>query len=491
MSRRLATIAFWALAAMLLVANVLVCWHSLTVLRLWEDEAFNLTVPRNLLAGLGYTSDGTLSGSLLTPFDARISTGPAVLLPVAGVLATGIDPVIGARLVPLAYWALLVGGLWMLGRHLAGRWGGLAAAALPLAFNGALSVSPLQGPADLLGEVPAAALLVWAFVALSRRPWLAGLLFGLALQAKYISFLALPAFAVALFVLTRHAPLGARLLRTLRRAILPLAAAAVPTVLVELVTFVSLGPRGFVDHLRSVRDFLLDGGQRHLTPPTIPQKLETFAGSWFVPTWTAVSAGLIVAAILLIALVLSPALRGDHEAIALIASGAVGFLVFLGWWAQAASSPLWIRHPAVGLLAFSPLLAAAGVRAAQELWRGEGVKAQAVRRTSAALAGAALLLPIGVAGGMHAAQAVTPPTAETLAAQRAAAAPLASWVQENDAHWLAAAPWGPAVSAVVLTGAHVGLSDAPAMQHVTRLSLDPCPGPTLRESGPYRLCAAP
>jgi len=491
MSRRLTTIAFWTLAAALLVANVLVCWHSLTVLRFWEDEAFNLTVSRNLLAGLGYTSDGTLSGSVLIPFDARISTGPAVLLPVAGMLATGIDPVIGARLVPLAYWALLLGGLWVLGRRLAGRWGGLAAAALPLAFNGALSVSPLQGPADLLGEIPAAALLVWAFVALSRRPWLAGLLFGLALQAKYISLLALPAFAVGLFVLTPHERLGLRLLHTLRRAILPLATAAVPTVLVELVAFVSLGPQGFRDHLRSVRDFLLDGGQRHLAPPTIPQKLETFAGSWFVPAWTVIAAGLITAAVVVAALVLSPALRRDREAIALIASGAVGFLAFLGWWAQASSSPLWIRHPAAGLLAFGPVLAAAGVRAAQELWRREDATAQAVRRASAVLAGAAILLPLGLAGGMHAAQAVTPSAVETLSAQRAAVAPLAAWVEENDARWLAAAPWGAAVPAVVLTGAHVGLADAPAMQHVTRLSLDPCPGPTLRESGPYRLCAAP
>src|SRR5690606_27306599 len=80
-------VLFWALAAALAVCHGIVAWHSLVVQRMWEDEAFNLTVPLNLLAGYGYTSDGALSGSTLTPFDARISAGPTVLLPAAGILA--------------------------------------------------------------------------------------------------------------------------------------------------------------------------------------------------------------------------------------------------------------------------------------------------------------------------------------------------------------------------------------------------------------------
>ncbi|MGB4136599.1 MAG: hypothetical protein WA971_08540, partial [Microbacterium sp.] len=128
---RIRSLAFWVLAAALLAAHLVVAWQSLTV-RFWEDEAFNITVPLNLLHGLGYTSDGTLSGSMLSPFDPRISTGPAVLLPVAGVLATGIDPVIGARLVPLGYWMLLLAGLAVLGVRLGGRWAALLATAVPL-----------------------------------------------------------------------------------------------------------------------------------------------------------------------------------------------------------------------------------------------------------------------------------------------------------------------------------------------------------------------
>ena len=92
---------FWVAVAAAVVANVLVLVPAFTTVRLWEDEAFNLTVPLNLLRGLGYASDGTLSGSELAPFDVRISTGPVVLLPIAGVLALGIDPVVAGRLVAL------------------------------------------------------------------------------------------------------------------------------------------------------------------------------------------------------------------------------------------------------------------------------------------------------------------------------------------------------------------------------------------------------
>ena len=194
---RAGRVLFWLSAAALVVCHVLVAWQSLVVFRFWEDEAFNVTVPLNLLDGLGYTSDGALSGSTLTPFDVRISTGPAVLLPITAVLATGIDLVIGARLVPLLYWVLLLIGLGVLGNRIAGRWAALLAVAVPLAYNTTVGVSPIQGPADVLGEIPSAALLVWALVVLPRRAWLAGLLVGLAIQAKLIVLLALPAFAVA------------------------------------------------------------------------------------------------------------------------------------------------------------------------------------------------------------------------------------------------------------------------------------------------------
>lgn len=521
MTRRLAGAAFWILLVLLVAANAIVMWHSLTVLRLWEDEAVNLTVPRNLLAGLGYTSDGTLSGSTLTPFDPRISTGPVVLLPVAGVLALGADPVIGSRLVPLAYWVLLLAGLAVLGRRLAGRFGALIAVALPLAFNTADSVSPIQGPADLLGEIAAAALIVWALVVLPRRAWLAGLLLGLAVQAKLIALLALPAFAVALFLLTPAAPFRRRFAATLRRGVLPLVLVAAPTLLMEIIALVSLGVTGYARHVRALGGFLLSGGQ-HIEPTTVPQKLGTLAGSWFVPWWLmAAAVALAVVAVILAAVppgvgavagrraALAPRADSvlahgaavppgrwwerDPQLLALGFGSAVGLLAVVGWWAQASQLPLWVRHPAVGVFAFAPILAAIAVRAVAALWRRRAPSG--ARRPVQVLAVAAtVLLGVVVATGAasDATRALRPPGTETLAQQRAAVAPLAQWVRDNDVPWLAAKPWGGPISSVVLTGAHVGLFDAPAMQHTRILAYGSCEtGSPLAASGGIVICPAP
>ncbi|MFD6700674.1 MULTISPECIES: hypothetical protein [unclassified Microbacterium] len=525
MTRRLSGIAFWLLLGLLLVANAIVMWHSLTALRFWEDEAFNLTVPRNLLAGLGYTSDGTLSGSTLTPFDPRISTGPVVLLPVAGVLAFGVDPVIGARLVPLAYWVLLLVGLGVLGRRLAGRFGALVAVALPLAFNTADSVSPIQGPADLLGEIAAAALIVWALILLPRRAWLAGLLLGLAVQAKLIALLALPAFAVALFLLTPAAPFWPRLRATLRRSVVPLVLVAAPTVLLEALALASMGLTGYARHVRALGGFLLSGGQ-HITPTTVPQKLGTLAGSWFLPWWLVAVAAVLAAVVIAWAAVPArgPADNGavsdphraaaaaaapggsavpdphrprwwerDPQLLALGFGSAVGLLAFVGWWAQAAQLPLWVRHPAVGVFAFAPILAAIAVRATAALWRRHGTAAApGLARVTAVVAASVLAVVVAAGASGDTLRAAQPSTAQTLDQQRAAVAPLAAWVRENDVQWLAAKPWGWPVSSVVLTGAHVGLFDAPAMQHTPILTPEACSGgaPLVASAG-AGICPAP
>ena len=517
MTRRLSGIAFWILLGLLIVANAIVMWHSLTVLRFWEDEAFNLTVPRNLLAGLGYASDGTLSGSTLTPFDPRISTGPVVLLPVAGVLALGADPVIGARLVPLAYWVLLLGGLGVLGRRLAGRFGALIAVALPLAFNTADSVSPIQGPADLLGEIAAAALIVWALIVLPRRAWLAGLLLGLAVQAKLIALLALPAFAVALFLLTPAAPFRQRFGATLRRAIVPLAFVAAPTVLMELIALVSLGVTGYARHVRALGGFLLSGGQ-HIEPTTVPQKLGTLAGSWFLPWWL-VAVAVLLAAVVVVWAALpgrrrnaerglrAPDPQGadslpqlhrprwwerDPQLLALGFGSAVGLLAFVGWWSQAAQLPLWVRHPAVGVFAFAPILAAIAVRAVVALWRRRGTSGTRGLMRTTAVAAALALAAVVSGGAVGDAVRATRTPVETLAQQRAAVAPLAEWVRDNDVEWLAAKPWGGPVSSVVLTGAHLGLFDAPAMRHTPTLGYGTCAtGSPLAAANGIVICPAP
>lgn len=478
---RARSIVFWVLAAALLVGHVLVAWQSLTVWRFWEDEAFNLTVPRNLLAGLGYASDGALSGSTITLFDVRISTGPAVLLPVAAVLATGIDPVIGARLVPLAYWALLLAGLWVLGRRIGGRWAALVAVAVPLAFTTSATVSPIQGPADLLGEIPAAALLVWALVVLPRRAWLAGLLVGLAVQAKLIVLLALPAFAVALFLLAPGTG-WARVLPFLRRSWVPLVFLALPTFLFELAALITFGFSGFIDHLRALLGFVRSGGQPG-EPTTVVQKLTTLAESWSVPVWVA----LVVAALSIVLIVGGLWVsRGSvsSDVLVYLGAAAVGALAFVGWWATASHLPLWVRHPAPGVFAFFPILAAGAVWGAQRMLRRPALRVVSV------VAVGVVVLGLGAGAAAHSFAATKPPWL-TLETQRAAVAPLKEWVEENDVEWLAAQPWGAAVAPVVMTGAHVGLFDAEAMAGAPRLTGAECATEVLVDGGLYRICAAP
>lgn len=505
MRRRLRTIAFWLLAAALLVCHLIVIQHSLTA-RFWEDEAFNLTVPLNLLDGFGYSSDGALSGSTITPFDARISTGPVVLLPVAGMLLFGGDPVISARLVPVAFWGLLIAGLALLGWRVAGRWAALAGAAAPLAFNGLGSYSPIQGPADLLGEVAAAALLVWALISLRRRPWLAGLLVGLAVQCKLIALLALPAFAVAIWV--RSPGRGwSRIGQTVRRGWLPLLLAGVPTLLFELWALVSLGPAGFVEHLREMVRFVRSGGQRGQST-TVAQKLDTLTSAWFVPGWVAwLTAALVV--VLIVGGFIEVRRRGrlKRRSMALALAGAVGSVAFVAWWATAAHTPLWVRHPAVGVLAFFPVLVIVACWGARELasariLRGEqatAIDGQAtvaeepvnLRRIAGGVLAAALAASLAWSVAGHV-QQTTLPRNETLATQRADVAVIADWVERTDTEWLAAQPWGAAVAPIVMSGAHVGLFDAgEAMRGVPRLTGAACETETLVEASRYRVCAPP
>jgi hypothetical protein len=481
---RTRSILFWGVAAALLAGHVIVAWHSLVAWPFWEDEAFNLTVPLNLLDGLGYASDGALSGSTITPFDPRISTGPVVLLPVALLLAVGIDPVTAGRLVPLAFWALLLAGLAVLGRKIGGRWAALLAVAVPLAFTTSAGVSPIQGPANLLGEIPAAALLVWALLALPRRAWLAGLLVGLAIQAKLIMLLALPAFAIALWVLSDGTG-WARLRDLLRRAWIPLVLAAAPTLLLELTTLVSLGFSGYVEHLRELRAFLLSGGQGDAAT-TVLQKLGTLADSWSLPAAVAVLGALLATGLAITGIIARwrDATPADRIVIAYALAAFVGALAFVGWWASASRLPLWVRHPAPGVFAFFPIIAAVAV------WAVLRMPPHRAARIASTVAVSALAVIVAAGAVLHVSSAFRP-LSSTLDQQRAEVAPITAWVAENDVEWLAADPWGAAIAPIVMSGAHVGLFDAPAMEGVPRLTLMPCATETLVDGGLYRVCAAP
>ncbi|WP_404443857.1 hypothetical protein LG315_10610 [Microbacterium marinum] len=481
---RAADLAFWALLAAIVTSHAVVLWQSITANRLWEDEAFNLSVPLNLLSGAGYTSDGTLSGSTLTPFDPRISTGPVVLLPVAAVLATGIDLVVGGRIVPALFFVSLLIAVALLGRRVGGRWGALAAIAMPLMFTAASLPSPIQGPADVLGEIPAAALIAWSLVVLERRPWLAGLLIGLAVQAKYLSLLAVPAIVVG-YVLLR---LGTPWVKRIRGMILPAVLVVVPTVVVEVSALLALGPRGFWEHVGMTRGFLLDGGQSSRGVGA-DAKLGALFASWHVP-----SIVVVVVAIVLGALVVTAVMFGRRRGIRwrsvvsdprapVVLAAAVGVATYLAWWLTAAHLPAWVRHPALGIFAFTPVLAAAVVPLVRAL-----IRASSGWRVVGAVGASGLVVfaAVSVAGAVGGALSED---GSKLAAQRMHAETLAS----ADEEWIAT-QWDQRISLIVMSGSHAALTDAPAevvseMPTLVRSDRTDCVGPTIAAVGRYALCA--
>ncbi|MFC9919851.1 hypothetical protein [Agromyces binzhouensis] len=460
-------VAWWILLVGLVAANLAVLVPGIATVRLWEDEALNLTVPLNLVRGLGYASDGTLSGSTLTPFDVRISTGPVILLPTAGLVALGVDPVVAGRLVATLGYVGLVCALGLIGRRLGGRWAALVAMAVPLAFETAALPSPIQTPADVLGEVTAAAFLAGALVFVHRRPWLAGLLVGLAIQTKFIALLAVPAFTVAV-LLDASGPLFARLRVTVPRALVAACAAAVPTLAFEFAKLLALGFAGYWANLRDFAYFLLSGGQRgYVVTPA--EKVGVLFGSWNLPSGIAPGVVILVVvggSALLVGAVIrvrrDPALLADPgraeasraEVGAILGVAALGLASFLAWWLVSRHTPAWVRHPAPGVLAFVPVLAAGVVPAARIVW--DGSRSMLARATVAVFA-AILVVALAWSTVGRVATVGTRPgaTGETLLDQRAVGSDIARLGPERLATW-----WGAAVSVAVLGGAHIGLTDA-------------------------------
>lgn len=265
---------------------------------------------------------------------------------------------------------------------------------------------------------------------------------------------------------------------------LPLLLVAVPTLLLELGALLSLGLSGYVQHLRDLARFVLSGGQGDAAT-TVLQKLGTLADSWSLPAVIAVIGAVIALALAITGIVLRwrDASAADRLVIAYALAALVGALTFVGWWATASRLPLWVRHPAPGILAFFPVIAAVALWAVAALPRRGGVRVSGITAASALAA----VIAAGAVG--HVVSTYGPHT--TLQSQRVAVEPLTDWVVENDVEWLAADPWGYAVAPIVLTGAHLGLFDAPAMADVPRLTTVPCTTETLVESGGYRICAAP
>lgn len=228
--------AAWALVAVATVSVVVAAFRA----SFGYDESYNLQVVTNLVHGHGYATDGLMygDGTRREAFDPAITTGPTLLLPIgAVVMVLGEHPWV-YRLVPVAFYGLLLVAWGRHGRVVAGRPGMFAALAGVLVVNTCAATvpgSPLFGAGDALGEVSAAALVVLATLDL-QRPGRAGLLLGLAVMSKLLALVTFPAVLVG--VLLAPASIRTRLLRALVFG----GGVALPAAAWQVCRVVTLGP---------------------------------------------------------------------------------------------------------------------------------------------------------------------------------------------------------------------------------------------------------
>jgi len=229
-----------------------------TVMALWAQavqppfhaDGINLQPPANLLL-YGKYATRSAAGFDLETF--RISTGPAMLLPTALVYKVfGIHHQHAHKLTLAFFLAFLIVAYRTLGRHYGGK-----TVLLGLLFFALNPANIFYGPSNGyiaagMGESPAllyflGGAIVWSAAVGSASPgrlFLAGLLWGLAFQSKWLFLFALPA-AVAtwgIFALT-----GRRL--PTRVYLLPAAGLLVPPAVFFAMRLSQFGLRGELDHL--------------------------------------------------------------------------------------------------------------------------------------------------------------------------------------------------------------------------------------------------
>lgn len=391
---------FLAVAIVLVALHLVDFFANMLITPIGYDEGFNLQAPLNLVQGNGYATENWLDGGDKLLFDAIVSTGPVVELPVALSFLLFGTSIEAARIVMLPFLALLAVCLYILGKRFAGRWAGLAAVAALLALNTRRDWpnTVIYGPSDALGEYAAAALLALALVLLPRyRAW-SGLAVGAAALAKFIAFMAAPAFVIALLFVP---VVGAAILskrRRVREVLVFLVLTAVPSALWELVKFVSLGPAGYIDSLVGYLRFVFRsgsgvGGGYH---GFFLDRLSRLFAAWHLPTLLVIVFAVVLFAVALIgvsrywagtpeAARWQPgsrlrALPGIIRRVPIEVWAAAGTLaIFTLWWSFISTS-IFIRHTMPVLLLAVPLVVALAVRGALWLvgqdrarWRRAGI----------------------------------------------------------------------------------------------------------------------
>lgn len=349
---------FWVGLGLALAACGYLVWAGFHTVGLWADPAYNITLPRNIVLGHGYASDGVMTIGGLDLFDPRISTGPMVLLPIAAAQVLGTSWLGSAQVVMALYYVLFLAAVAVLAKRI---WGYQA---IPLALfstflvNYTATASPILTPLDVLGEYPAATFILLALVFLPRHPWWAGLFLGLAAQAKLVALLALPVIVLYALLAQDTGNWWRRCLWALRA--IPLI--FLPILGFEILRFVSLGSTGYRQNLQRFWVFF----QQEIAHHTISTCIERILQDLTPATWLSAAVLLILFLSPIVCLVL-PKSRAvcrrvlTRPQLTLWATSWTGTLLWLSWWTVSHSHDLWIRQAAPGLLSFLTLLTVSSV----------------------------------------------------------------------------------------------------------------------------------
>lgn len=413
----------FGLAATVVAAiHLAYCAASLAFNRVGFDTAYNLSVPRSLAAGDGYTSTGILHNVVSTAYDFRISTGPTVLAPLTAAFASEEHSLLLARLIMCGWYVALAAGLAAIGWRAGGRWWALALSLSPLTINvlGPFGWSELMGPTDVLGEIAVTAFIAWAVALLGAR-WrgavaVAGALAGLALVTKIVAAIAMPALVLAVVLAW---PAGSWWRRGLR-ALVFAASAAVPGLVWQAIIAIDLGAAGYDVNLSQQRGFILYGGSG-LTGEPAGGNLAAFFRAWWtseLPSVAVALATLVWLGVVIERNVSATGLRMERNAaVALVGLGGAGAAWALWWTFLSTGTYTRAVYPGLVLLAASLMLIMRWTLA--DLASRGGVAGSVGRILGATgalvLAGSALLTVSG---------AVQPVRVTTLAEQRSVGAAL-------------------------------------------------------------------
>lgn len=381
-----------AVLASLLLAGA----HGLSV-RLEYDEAYNLQIAESLRQGNGYATFGALDAGRPWKFDPHITTGPVVLLPAAAVWSLTDGSVTAVRSLMLVFLWTYAAGWWFLMRQYRA---GLVVTGIVLAP--ALAAA-MFAAGRVLGEVPGAALLAWAGVALARRkPALAALAIGLAIQTKMVYGIAGLLMLAVWLLVAMASDDRPRFRQLIAMAFL----AAAPSLLFELYRLVALGSvESYLASIAEFREFL--AAQRFSTPATwldpatLGAKMSGLFGIYPVHAWVALTSG-AVALICRAAFVdgssrpgIGATLRATQPApTALVALLAAGVAMALGWITQSMQTGVRQALPFF-LLSVPSLVALCSLRSVHFLRESNGAPRRPLE-PRIAVAGAVFLLSLSM-----------------------------------------------------------------------------------------------